>query len=259
MNNRRIKTGRRHRSGLKTLTALLLAVLVFCIPTMVYAEFHYVHDPMENPEAAKDIIVNPDAVYGYSPNPDSVRLGAYADEDWTDPEKVAKWRAERAEYHAQNAELYQMINTMKSEGKSVEEIARAVSSRRNEIRIESYKDDAEGLEKLKKSNLETYGHEEGPTPDELYEKYGSWQKVIEKALSSNPGMDACLGFYDEMYDTYDISGQAPDAGQEDKSPATNDTGSLFPVWVLLSALCAGIAVLTPIDLKLQNRKTHCEN
>ena len=38
------------------------------------AGFHYMHDPRENPAAMKDIIVNPDAVYGFSPAPDSARL-----------------------------------------------------------------------------------------------------------------------------------------------------------------------------------------
>ena len=75
--------------------------------------------------------------------------------------------------------------------------------RRNEIRLESYKDE-EKLELVKKSNLETYGNEFGPTADSLYEKYGSWQTVIEKACSTNSGMDACLGLYDEYYYTYGI-------------------------------------------------------
>ena len=98
--------------------------------------------------------------------------------------------------------MYRLIEEMLGQGKNVEEIARAVSKKRNEIRLESYHGDPEGLAIVKKSNLETYGNEEGPTADSLYEKYGSWQMVIEKALNSNPGMDACLGLYDECYDSY---------------------------------------------------------
>ena len=49
--------------------------------------FAYIHDPRENPEAMADIIENPEAVYGFSPSPDSQRLGSYAEYDWTDPEK----------------------------------------------------------------------------------------------------------------------------------------------------------------------------
>ena len=208
--------------------------------------FRYEHDPMENPAAAEDIVVNPDAVYGYSPNPESKRLGTYADAiDWTDEEQVAAAHQDRAEDHESFKDLYRLIEEMLSEGKNVEEIARATSAKRNEIRLASYDGNPEGLEKVKKSNLDTYGHEEGPTPDQLYEKYGSWQTVLEKSLSSNPGMDACLGFYDEYYDTYDIpdriseqmaaeekedASQADASGQnsalqEDAPAQNNDTGS----------------------------------
>lgn len=182
--------------------------------------FRYQHDPMENPAAAKDIVVNPDAVYGYSPNPESTRLGKYADAlDWTDKDQVAAAREERKAYLEEFNTLYKLIEDMLGEGKNVEEIARAVSAKRNEIRLAAYDNDPERLEIVKQSNLDTYGHEEGPTPDQLFEKYGSWQTVIEKALSSNPGMDACLGFYDEYYDAYDISDRvgelSSEAGNED--------------------------------------------
>ena len=65
-------------------------------------------------------------------------------------------------------------------------------------------DDPDGLARVKQSNLDTYGDESGPTPDFLYQKYGSWQAVLEKALGTNAGMDACLGFYDEFFEMYDI-------------------------------------------------------
>ena len=41
--------------------------------------FKYEHNPMDNPKAAMDIIENPDAVYGFSPNSESTRIGKYAD------------------------------------------------------------------------------------------------------------------------------------------------------------------------------------
>jgi len=167
--------------------------------------FTYEHDPRDNPEAMKDIIVNPDAVYGFSPNPESTRLKSYADAlDWTDPKQVADARALRQAYHDSMSELYRMIEEMLLQGDNVETIARAVSQRRNELRLEAEKDDPEALKLTKQSNLDTYGNEFGPTPDQLYEKYGSWQTVLEKALGTNAGMDACLGFYDEYYDMYDI-------------------------------------------------------
>lgn len=171
------------------------------------APFSYENDPRENPRAMADIVENPSAVYGFSPNPESTRLGKYADAiDWTDPDQVAAARAEREAYHESMSELYRMIEDMLHEGKNVEQIARAVSRRRNELRLEAHADDPEGLALVKQSNLDTYGDEMGPSADSLYEKYGSWQTVLEKALSTNMGMDACLGLYDDYYYTYDIEG-----------------------------------------------------
>ena len=119
-----------HRPHLSLLAALLILIMSVSAPTSVFASessdagtesaadistqssaasstqsaadeartdsFHYQHNPMENPNAAKDIVVNPEAVYGYSPSPDSVRLKQYVDAiDWTDADAVAAGRKER--------------------------------------------------------------------------------------------------------------------------------------------------------------------
>ncbi|MBQ6153165.1 MAG: hypothetical protein IJJ15_05415 [Ruminococcus sp.] len=180
----------------------IITLLTFAIPAA--AAGYYIHDPMDNPKAAADIVVDPNAVYGYAPNPESTRLAPYAQYDWSDKEFVAEMRQQREEYHESLKELYQIKADMEAEGKSIEDIARAVSTRRNEIRMEAYKDDPEGLEKLKESNLATFGNENGGTPDYFYQKYGSWETVIEKSFSTNEGADAILGLYDKYYDTYII-------------------------------------------------------
>ena len=164
--------------------------------------FSYIHDPRINPEAMADIIENPDAVYGFSPDPESKRLGSYAEYDWTDPEFVAEAQEERRTYHESMDSMTDILYEMREEGASMEEMARAVSIERNRLRLEAYKDDPEGLAALKESNLQTYGHEDGPTPDELFEKYGDWTVVLQKAFSPNMGMDACCGLYDEYYWLY---------------------------------------------------------
>lgn len=189
----------------KTIILTILLMIANAIP--VSAAGIYEHDPMANPAAAKDIIVDPDAVYGYAPSRDSSRLKDYVDYDWSDPALVAEMRQQREEYHDSMKELYSMIITMKTAGASVKDIAVAVSTRRNELRLLAYKDDPEGLAKVKKSNLENYGNENGGTPEFFYNKYGSWETVIEKALSANAGADACLGLYDKYFDTYFISPQ----------------------------------------------------
>ena len=199
-----------------TITALL------SVSISAYAKSYYNHDPMKNPKAAADIIIDPDAVYGYSPNPNSTRLGVYAQYDWSDEAFVADMKQQREDYHASLKELYQIKDDMEAQGKSIEEIARAVCNRRNEIRMEACKDNPEELEKLKESNLAAYGNENGGTPDFFYEKYGSWETVIEKAFSTNAGADACLGLYDEYYDTYIIDSGIIDTCNDVKGDANED-------------------------------------
>ena len=187
--------------------ALMLSIVSFS--TFVYADtgteeaaFVYEHDPRDNPEAMKDIVENPDAVYGFSPDPASERLGSYAEYDWTDPEFVEQAQEERRAYHESMDSMTDILYEMRENDASMEEMARAVSEERNRLRIEACKDDPEALASMKESNLKTYGHEDGPTPDELFEKYGSWTTVLQKAFSPNLGMDACCGLYDEYYWLY---------------------------------------------------------
>ena len=132
---------------------------------------------MDNPKAAKDIVEDPDAVYGYSPSPESERFKDYVDYDWTDPAFVEELRKQREAYHESIQELYDMIDSMKANGDPIEEIARAVSNRRNELRLEANEGDPEELAKVKQSNLDTYGNENGGTPEYFFEKYGSWEVV----------------------------------------------------------------------------------
>ena len=119
---------------------------------------------------------------------------------------VTNWYRPQA-YHDSMSELYDIMLSMVQEDKDVETIARAVSKRRNELRLEAEKDNPEALALVRKRNLETYGNEEGPTADDLLQKYGSWDMVLYKALGTNAGMDACLGFYDEYYYLYDLENE----------------------------------------------------
>ena len=111
--------------------------------------------------------------------------------------------------HKNIESMYDMLRDMQAQGRSTEEIARALSTERNRIRLAEYANDPEGLADLKARNLEQYGHEEGPLPDELYEKYGSWTTVMQKSFSTNAGMDACLGLYDAYYFLYVELGYVP--------------------------------------------------
>ena len=203
----------------KRIVAFLLVMLLLTAPVSVFADsdtdFRYVHDPRLNPACMADVIVNPDAVYGFSPRPDGGRLSSYAAFDWSDEELIAASRLERIAYHESLRSLYELEAQLEAEGCSIEEIARAVSHQRNVLRLEAYADNPEGLEAAKASNIENYGNEFGPTADSLFEKYGKWETVLEKAFSTNSGMDACLGLYDDYYALYVLLGQIPDTWYAD--------------------------------------------
>ncbi|MBR4702370.1 MAG: S-layer homology domain-containing protein [Oscillospiraceae bacterium] len=202
------------RKALSLLLALLLALsLQLSVPAAepeagAPAPFRYQHDPRLNETAMRDIVVDPTAVYGFSPSPEG-SLSVYVDFDWTDPEMVngEHARLERIAYHESLGEMYTLLDEMTEAGKSTEEIARTLSAKRNELRLAAYDGNPEGLATAKERNLKQYGHEEGPLPEELFEKYGSWEIVLEKAFSVNSGMDACLGLYDDYYALYVATGQ----------------------------------------------------
>ena len=165
----------------------------------------YKNNPMDNSKAARDIIENSDAVYGYSPNPNSESIGGYADAiDWSNPTEVTRARVRREMYHVKNDNISELVIKMKAEGYSVEEIAREANQQRNLNRLNDYVNDIEGLERVKSRNRLKYGNENGPTAEYLFKKYGSWEKVIEKSMSANPGMDACCGLYDIYFHLYDF-------------------------------------------------------
>ena len=166
------------------------------------AKFKYKNNPMNNPKAAKDIIENPAAVYGFSPKKGG-RLDDFVDMiDWTDAEQVASARAQRKAYHNK------MINNLESkvkglldEGYSMDDIAKNMVNERNQNRIDSYikNGNYEGLEGMYKSNLKEYGNAEGPTYEYMLKKYGSNEEIINSSIKSNLGMDACTGLYDEYF------------------------------------------------------------
>lgn len=204
--------------------------------SMVYAadtqKFTYKHDPMENETVRTDAIEDENAIYGFRPS-STGSLKMYADADWSDPETVEKGRQDRIAYHKSVELMYKMLEEMKAENKTVEEIARALSAERNRIRLDAYKNDPEELEQLKQRNLEKYGHEEGPLPDELYEQYGSWSTVAAKSFSINAAMDACLGLYDDYYEVYQMVNTL-----DGYNPKTGDANTVvYVIMMSVSAVC----------------------
>ena len=165
----------------------------------------YNHNPMDNPEAAKDIVENPDAVYGFSPKPGS-SLDEYATLiDWENIEQVAKARAERIDYHKhleiEEMRLSEKVGELSEKGYSIEDIASLIVNERNQNRIQTYMENGnyKGLEAMQARNMKKYNNPDGPTAAFLFSKYGSWEEVIFASVRSNLGMDACTGLYDLYY------------------------------------------------------------
>lgn len=177
-------------------------------------ETTYIHDPSKNAQAMKDIEESSTAYYGYVPSATG-SLSSFVDYDYTDKETVLQNKASRIEYHkSNNINIKLLEDKLREEGKTTEEIARACSELRNVNRLSSYDNDPEGLKAVKKRNLETYGNENGPTPEYLFNNYKSknplftdeelWELIITKSYSINSGMDAVLGLYDDMFGYYGI-------------------------------------------------------
>jgi hypothetical protein len=192
--------------GMDSLPAEEIGALAIDLADAVgVGRFQYKNNPMDNPKAIADIVVNQEAVYGFSPKPESTRIGEFANSiDWTDSEQVAKATEAREKYHKENDSIANLVIKMKSENASTEAIARAAVNQRNQNRLESYlkRGDKTGYQRVLKSNQETYGNPLGMTPEKALEKYGSWEKVTEKSMSTNAGMDACCGLYDKYYHLY---------------------------------------------------------
>ena len=184
----------------------LCAMLISCDNVEQKTPFTYRNNPEDNPTAMADIVADPDAVYGFRPS-ETGSLNMYLDIDWSDETLINGYKEERIEYHRSIDTMYDIIQEMQLEHASIEEMARAVSTKRNELRLAAYENDPEGLAEVKNYNFNKYGHEEGPLPDELYEKYGSWEMVMSKAFSANSGLDACLGLYDQYFFLYVALGQ----------------------------------------------------
>ena len=171
--------------------------------------FQYEHNPSDNPKVLRDAIEDSNAVYGYSPRPDSIRIGDFAEYDWTDTNVVLKAKEARLQYHRDNDDIYNIINDMNAKGYSIEEIAREANKKRDANRLQSYIDNGNvnGYERAVNSNLKNFGNKLGMIPEQAFEKYGSWDVVLEKATGANAGMDACCGLYDEFYYLYPMTGR----------------------------------------------------
>ena len=165
-----------------------------------YGNGHYNNNPSDNPKVLADAVEDHNAVYGYRPNEDG-SLKNFANEDWSNPEFVENAKQKRLQYIEDDKAIYDVIAEMKNNGCSTEEMARAACDYRNQTRLNSYLDsdghviDQNGYNAaLERMQTRSYDAliSSGKTPEE----------IINSSMRTNPAMDACVGLYDQNFDTY---------------------------------------------------------
>ena len=143
---------------------------------------------------------DPNAVYGYRPRSDG-SLKKFANKDWSDSQLVENARLERLDYIAKDRAISQLVSDMKKQGYSTEDIARAACDYRNQTRLNSYIDsngkiiDADGYAvALERMTTRSY--------DALIQSGKTPEQIIGSSTRTNPAMDACVGLYDDNFNTY---------------------------------------------------------
>jgi hypothetical protein len=138
------------------------------------------------------IHLDPEGVYGFLPNEGSRYWGA--SNDFTDSVFVERNRKIRIGYLSESAALQDAIDSMRGTGYASESIATRVVLQRNSQKLE-----ARALmtplevQALEAGNLKRYGDGVGPTPHQLFSKYGDWETVIKKSMEKDPAINLLLG------------------------------------------------------------------
>ena len=154
-------------------------------------------NPLDDPKVAKEVKADPNAIYGYSLKPSSplAKFGI----DFSDAAQVASARAKRIKYLENLAKkrkaLEAEVRRLRAEGHSMKSIAESKVAKRNQDRINSYieSNNLEGLESMYQRNLQNYGRREGPTAEQLFEKKGSWERVVFGSVETSRAMNVVLG------------------------------------------------------------------
>ena len=165
-----------------------------------YGNGHYDNNPSDNPKVLADAEEDPNAVYGYKPKKDG-SLKNFANEDWSDPELVESARQKRIQYIEDDRSICDLVSDMKNKGCSTEEIAHSICDYRNQTRLNSYLDlDGNIINEngynaaLERMQTRSY--------DALISSGKTPEQIISSSMRTNPAMDACVGLYDENFNSY---------------------------------------------------------
>ncbi|MFJ6697982.1 hypothetical protein ACIQM4_18205 [Streptomyces sp. NPDC091272] len=110
------------------------------------------------------------------------------------PQEREVARDQRLRYHHLLEDMGRTECDMRAQGRSEEEIARTLVDMRNDAKdVVRAGMTREQVAELEARNLKKYGNPLGPTADQLYVKYGSWEKVTGAATRSSAAVDQELG------------------------------------------------------------------
>lgn len=110
------------------------------------------------------------------------------------PQEREVARDQRMRYHDLLEDMERTECAMRAEGRSEEDIARTLVQMRNDAKdVVRAGMTPEQVAELEARNQKKYGNPLGPTADQLYLKYGSWEKVTEAATRSSAAVDRELG------------------------------------------------------------------
>ncbi|MFE5538235.1 hypothetical protein ACFQ78_21135 [Streptomyces sp. NPDC056519] len=104
-------------------------------------------------------------------------------------EKVEAQRT-RIQYHDLLEDMHRTAADMREAGAGDEEIARELVDMRNQAKaITRAGMTPEEVRILEERNVAKYGNPLGPTADQLYAKYGTWQQVIDASMRTSYAVD----------------------------------------------------------------------
>lgn len=110
------------------------------------------------------------------------------------PQEREVARDQRMRYHDLLEDMERTECAMRAEGRSEEDIARTLVQMRNDAKdVVRAGMTREQVAELEARNQKKYGNPLGPTADQLYLKYGSWEKVSDAATRSSAAVDHELG------------------------------------------------------------------
>ena len=153
-------------------------------------------NPSDNPKVLADAMEDSAAVYGYRPREDG-SIKQFANYDWSDPKVVAELREIRLDYLQENRSYQNMVDNMRNAGCSDTEIAQRLVAERNAHRLSYYVDETG---KIINEDLYRQAVEHCVSYEDLRKGINGKSpktdlQIIESAMKSNPGYDACCGLY----------------------------------------------------------------